>query len=70
MEYSFLQEGTNPGEVMDVHQMSADADGNLYMAEVGGGRTQKFIPKPGGDPTKIIWGRSLAPMTASGRAGN
>ena len=66
LEYSFLQEGTEPGEVFSVHQMSADVDGNLYMAEAGGGRTQKFVPKRGADPTKIVWGRPLAPMTGRG----
>jgi hypothetical protein len=47
-----------------MHQISADSEGNLYLAEVFGGRTQKYHPKPGADPTKLVWGRSLMPMAA------
>lgn len=46
--------GTAPGDMWSVHEFSADPDGNLYVAEVFGGRAQKFIPKPGVDPTKIF----------------
>jgi hypothetical protein len=31
-----------------------DSDGNLYIAETFGGRTQKFRPKKGIDTTKLI----------------
>jgi hypothetical protein len=37
-----------------VHQFSVDADGNLYAAETFGGRTQKFVPKAGADPAKLV----------------
>jgi hypothetical protein len=48
-----------------MHQISADSEGNLYLAEVFGGRTQKYRPKPGADPTKLVWGRPLMPMTGT-----
>ena len=66
LEFAFGQFGTRPGYTWAVHQMTADADGNLYMAEVFGGRTQKFHPKPGADPAKIVWGRPLMPMAGGG----
>jgi hypothetical protein len=34
--------------------MSVDQENNLYIAEVYGGRPQKFRPKPGADPAKIM----------------
>jgi hypothetical protein len=30
------------------------ADGNLYVAEVFNGRAQKFTPKKGADPAKLV----------------
>ncbi len=46
--------GTYPGAMWAVHQFSVDPDGNLYGAETFGGRTQKFSPKPGADPSKLV----------------
>ncbi len=46
--------GSFPGGFWAVHQFSVDQDGNLYTSEVFGGRTQKFRPKPGADPMKLI----------------
>jgi hypothetical protein len=46
-----------------MHQISADSEGNLYLAEVFGGRTQKYRPKPGADPTRLVRGRALMPMS-------
>ncbi len=63
VEFSFGQFGTRPGYTWAMHQISADSDSNLYLAEVFGGRTQKYRPKPGADPTKLVWGRALMPMT-------
>jgi len=37
-----------------VQQFSIDSAGNLYAAETSGGRTQKFKPKAGADPSKLI----------------
>ena len=34
--------------------MTTDQDGNLYLAEVFNGRVQKFRPKPGADPAKLV----------------
>jgi hypothetical protein len=36
------------------HQITVDQQGNLYVAEVFGGRVQKFAPKPGADPAKLV----------------
>ncbi len=40
------------------HQMDVDSDGNLYVASWDGGWMDKFIPKPGADPAKLV-GRQL-----------
>jgi hypothetical protein len=66
-EYSFGQFGTRPGYTWAMHQISADQDGNLFIAEVFGGRTQKYRPKPGADPTQLVRGRSLMPMAGGTR---
>jgi DNA-binding beta-propeller fold protein YncE len=66
VEYSFGQFGTRPGYTWAMHQISADSDGNLYLSEVFGGRTQKYRPRPGADPTKLVWGRALMPMAGAG----
>ena len=44
-----------------------DASGNLYTAEVGGGRPQKFVPRPGADPAVLIGQpvRGVATTTSS-----
>ena len=52
--YSWGTYGTFPGAVWGVHQFSVDSEGNLYAAETFGGRTQKFRPKPGADPSRLI----------------
>ncbi len=57
--------GTAPGEMWSVHEFSGDSEGNLYTAEVFGGRAQKFAPKPGADPAKIFHQQRLMPMRAS-----
>jgi hypothetical protein len=36
------------------HALTVDQDGNLYAAEVFSGRVQKFRPKPGADPSKLV----------------
>jgi peptidylamidoglycolate lyase len=46
--------GAEPGQLWGVHQFSTDAEGNLYTAEVYGGRSQKFRPKPGAPPGRLI----------------
>ncbi|MGH9787050.1 MAG: peptidyl-alpha-hydroxyglycine alpha-amidating lyase family protein [Terriglobia bacterium] len=52
--YSWGTWGTFPGAIWGVHQFSVDSDGNLYVAETYGGRTQKFRPKPGADRSRLI----------------
>jgi hypothetical protein len=44
-----------------VHEFSADSAGNLYTAEVFGGRVQKFKPRPGADPTHFFKPQPLMP---------
>lgn len=34
--------------------MSVDQDGNLYIAEVAGGRVQKFKPRAGANPLYLV----------------
>ncbi len=43
-----------PGGLWGTHQFSVDQDGNLYTAEVWGGRPQKFVPRKGADPSVLI----------------
>ena len=63
IETVFGRYGTYPGATWGVHQIAADSEGNMYGAEVFGGRTQKFVPKPGANPHDLFWGRELAPRT-------
>ena len=50
--------GQFPGGLWGGHQISVDADGNLYVAEVFNGRAQKLRPKRGADPKALV-GRPL-----------
>lgn len=52
--YSWGTFGGEPGQMWGVHQFATDSEGNLYTAEVWGGRPQKFRPKPGADRSKLI----------------
>jgi hypothetical protein len=52
-----------PGSTWGVHQIAADSEGNLYGAEVFGGRTQKFVPKANANPRDLFFGRELTPRT-------
>jgi hypothetical protein len=54
MLYSWGNYGLRPGEMWGVHQFGADQNGNLYTAEVHSGRPQKFTPKQGADPAKLV----------------
>jgi hypothetical protein len=31
-----------------------DSEGNLYVAQCGGPRIDKYVPKPGADPSRLI----------------
>ncbi len=52
--YSFGTFGAEPGRTWGTHRFSVDSEGNLYTAEVYGGRAQKFVPKKGADPKHLI----------------
>ena len=58
-------QGTSPGEFWSVHEFSSDTEGNLYTAEVFGGRAQKFTPKPGADPARIFRQQRLMPKSST-----
>src|SRR5437870_3354240 len=45
---------TFPGAIWNPHQFSVDSEGNLYIAEATGGRTQTFRPRPGADRSRLI----------------
>ena len=42
------------GQFNGPHSLTVDQEGNLYIAEVFNGRIQKFRPKQGADPAKLI----------------
>ena len=46
--------GRFPGAMWGVHGMSVDEEGNFYISEVNNGRVQKFVPREGADPDRII----------------
>ena len=52
--YSWGSRGEWPGALWNVHGMSVDQEGNLYLAEVNNGRAQKFRPRPGADPALMV----------------
>jgi hypothetical protein len=52
--YSWGVVGDFPGAFFNMHGASVDQDGNLYVAEVGGGRVQKFRPRQGANPAYLV----------------
>jgi sugar lactone lactonase YvrE len=46
--------GVQPGDIWGIHGLTVDSDGNLYTAEVFGGRPQKFRPRKGADPKRLV----------------
>jgi hypothetical protein len=66
--YNWGTYGTRPGQMWSVHQFSSDPDGNLYTAEVFGGRAQKFKPKPGADRSKMFIQQALMPKPSGTRS--
>ena len=52
--YGWGGPGNFPGQFNGPHSITADQEGNLYLAEVFGGRVQKFRPKKGADPAKLV----------------
>ena len=63
--YGWGVPGGFPGGLNGPHSMSVDQEGNLYLAEVFNGRVQKFRPKPGADPAKIVGQELRYPVTGS-----
>lgn len=52
--YSWGVLGDFPGAFFNMHGASTDQEGNLYVAEVGGGRVQKFRPRKGANPAYLV----------------
>ena len=52
--YSWGSQGEWPGAMWNVHGMSVDPDGNLYIAEVNNGRAQKFRPRAGANRALMV----------------
>ncbi|MBI2187117.1 MAG: hypothetical protein HYU37_08315 [Acidobacteria bacterium] len=52
--YSWGVLGDFPGAFFNMHGASTDQEGNLYVAEVGGGRVQKFRPRKGANPAFLV----------------
>ena len=46
--------GTAPGRMYGPSQFWVDSAGNLYLAEIFGGRAQKFRPKKGANPKELM----------------
>jgi hypothetical protein len=52
--YGWGGPGGQPGQFNGPHSITVDQEGNLYLAEVFNGRVQKFRPKKGADPAKVV----------------
>jgi peptidylamidoglycolate lyase len=52
--YSWGSTGEWPGAMWNVHGMSVDQEGNLYLAEVNNGRAQKFRPRANANPAYVV----------------
>ncbi|MGE3840993.1 MAG: hypothetical protein AB7I50_05345 [Vicinamibacterales bacterium] len=53
-QYSWGSGGQWPGAMWNVHGMSVDQQGNLYLAEVNNGRPQKFSPRQNANPAMLV----------------
>ena len=53
-EVSSLGRSGWPGGMSLPHQMDTDAAGNLYVAEFSGPWLDKFVPRPGADPARLV----------------
>ncbi len=54
LQYSWGSLGPWPGGFSNMHGMSVDQEGNVYVVEVGGGRVQKFRPRDGANPDFLV----------------
>ena len=57
--YTWGTQTPAPGGLWGTHQFSVDQEGNLYTAEVWGGRPQKFVPRKGAE--NLIIGQPIRP---------
>jgi hypothetical protein len=46
--------GGEPGQIYYNGAFDVDSEGNFYMGEVGGGRIQKWRPRPGANPDHLL----------------
>jgi hypothetical protein len=53
-EAGTMGRNTWPGGLSLPHQMDMDGDGNLYIASYSGGWVDKFVPKAGADPARLV----------------
>lgn len=63
--YAWGTHGTTPGLFWAVHEFSVDSDGNLYTAEVFGGRAQKFKPRATADPSHLYKPQAVIPKATT-----
>jgi len=56
--YSWGTFGTLPGAMWGPHQFTVDDENNFYIADVHVGRIQKFTPKPGIHPARLVGQRA------------
>jgi hypothetical protein len=54
MLFSWGTQMPESGGLWGTHQFGVDQNGNLYTAEVWGGRPQKFVPRPNVDASYLI----------------
>ena len=52
--YGWGTPGNDYGHFNGPHSITTDQDGNLYISEVFAGRVQKFVPRAGADPRKLV----------------
>jgi DNA-binding beta-propeller fold protein YncE len=52
--YAWGTLGDHPGGFFNMHGASTDQQGNLYIAEVGNGRLQKFRPRAGANKAFLV----------------
>jgi DNA-binding beta-propeller fold protein YncE len=52
--YAWGALGDYPGSFLNMHGATVDPDGNLYIADVGDARVQKFRPRPGARPEFLV----------------
>jgi hypothetical protein len=52
--YTWMVPAELPDGYLEVHSFTVDANGHLYGGDNQYGRTQKFVPKAGADPTLLI----------------